>query len=93
MDNWDKIDKRLDRIAGILREMEKTLIKQAYQLEEHMRRTEINETAIDKLFTSLVPIQVHVNRLDGIIRFVGFVSLLVGLGVGVFSLFSKFGVW
>lgn len=52
----DKVDSRLDNI-------DITLAKQSVQLEEHMRRSEANEKAIEILSDKIQPVVTHIEAL------------------------------
>lgn len=64
-----ELDKRLDNI-------EKVMIAQEINLKEHMRRTDILEESIK-------PIQKHVTMVEGVFKFLGLLSLLIGIVSGV----------
>lgn len=51
------------------------------QLAEHMRRTEQLETAIQ-------PMQKHVSQVDGAMKLLGLISLLVGVIVAIHKLLA-----
>jgi chromosome segregation ATPase len=72
----DKLDERLDSV-------DKTLIKQEANLAEHIRRTEIAEMNISDIQDQFKPVQRHINMVEGSIKFIGLISLAVGIAVGV----------
>lgn len=70
-DKIEKLDERLDSI-------DKTLVKQEANLKEHMRRTELLEE-------DLRPIRRHVNMLEGSLKFLGVVLIVLS----IISVFMK----
>lgn len=64
-DVLSKIEDRLDSI-------DKTLVKQETNLEEHMRRTEIMEDKIN-------PIEAHVHQMRGAGKLLGLLALVAGI--------------
>jgi hypothetical protein len=70
----DKIDERLDSI-------DKTLAVNTESLKEHMRRTEMLENTV-------IPIKTHVNQLQGGIKLLGIISLILGIVLSLYNLFG-----
>lgn len=81
LDKIDKLDERLDSI-------DKTLVRQEANLKEHMRRTEQNEIMIQEMIEQIKPIETHVVMVNGVLKFIGFVSLLLGVAVAVKELLA-----
>ena len=84
----EKIDEKIERIDSSLATIDKTLIRNTESLEHHIYRTTLAEKAIEKLHTDLVPIKKHVNQVEAMFRFLGILSLIVGITVGLTKLFS-----
>lgn len=63
-----KLDKIYDRLSSI----DSTLSSQHEVLKEHIRRTEVLESEIK-------PVQRHVTMVEGAIKFIGLLALIVGL--------------
>lgn len=61
----NKIDKLSDRMSSI----DVTLAAQHVSLKDHIRRTSLLEGAV-------IPMQAHVSRVEGAIKFIGFISVL-----------------
>lgn len=76
LDKIDKLDERLDSI-------DKTLVKQEVNLEKHMERTEQNEIMIQELFDKLEPISKHVVQVEAVLKFLGLLSIVVGIAVAI----------
>jgi len=84
----DKIEEKVDRIESKISNIDVTLAKQEVNLAEHMRRTELNEIAVEKIRETLVPINKHVNMLEGVFKFFGLISILLGIVVSLLKLIS-----
>jgi hypothetical protein len=67
-----KVDGRLDDLDIKMEQVNGTLIKHDINLELHMKRSDQNEEAVEML-------KAHVNRVNGIIAFVGFVAIVVSI--------------
>lgn len=73
------IIQKLEEINKHLQEIDKTLIKQEANLEKHMIRTEQNETMIQIISGDLKPVKKHVTQVEGVFKFLGLVSLVLGI--------------
>ena len=89
----DKIDEKLDSI-------DKTLIKQEENLKLHMYRTELAESNLkllkqhidnetSKITERIEPIQVHVVQIQGIIKLISILAMIVSIVASVWRLFGK----
>ncbi|MEZ0209254.1 MAG: hypothetical protein ACAH17_03715 [Candidatus Paceibacterota bacterium] len=63
------MDSRLDDLA-------ETSARHDENLKEHMKRSDTNEQAIEMLKS-------HVNMVNGIIAFIGFVGIVVGIWAAI----------
>ena len=70
---------KLDRIVDDLTEIKITSAKQEVNLAEHMRRTELAETNLDQIRQDLKPVQKHVTMVHGVLKFLGVVSMVLGI--------------
>lgn len=75
----EKMDSRLDSI-------DKTLVKQEVNLDNHIKRTDLLEKHTDKLFRELEPIKKHVNHVEGGMKLLGLLSLVIGVVAGIIAL-------
>ena len=66
-----------------------TLARQEVHLKNHMRRSDMNEKAVEVLTAMVTPLQSHVARVDGVIRFIGFSAIVVGLVMSAVNLWGK----
>lgn len=89
----DKIDEKLDSI-------DKTLIKQEENLKLHMYRTELAESNLkllkqhidnetSKITERIEPIQVHVVQIQGIIKLISILAMIVSIVASIWRLFGK----
>ena len=83
-----RIEGKLDSLSDTLHAVDKTLVGQHASLAEHMRRTALAEESIDLIRKDLQPVKAHINRIDGGIRLVGFITLAVSLIGGILKIFS-----
>lgn len=79
-----RIERKVDLLDGRLDEIDKTLVKQHVQLEEHMRRTEAAEESLTLLKAELKPVfSVHeigkivVKTLAAVIFSAGGIGMIV----------------
>lgn len=56
-------------------------------LKEHMRRTEMAEKAIDTLKKALGPIAIHVNHMEGALKFIGLLSVVSTVALAIWQIF------
>lgn len=77
----DKLDERLDSI-------EKVLIKQELNLEIHIKRTNLLEESVGLLRQDLRPVERHVDYVHGALKFIGIISVVVGIFAAVKELLS-----
>lgn len=73
------MDDKFDKIQESLQSIDKTLVKQSAQLEEHMRRTELAEESIKELGQALQPMQRHVALVEGGLKAVVAIGGALGL--------------
>lgn len=76
--NDNNIQATLDRIVDAMTDMAKeqkeqgkTLAVNTVSLQEHMRRTELNEKAIEMVNTTLKPVIKHVDAVNLVLKIVG----------------------
>lgn len=77
---------RLIKIEEKLGTMGEQLAVYNAHLGEHMRRTELAEKSIVALSDSMKPIQKHVTYIEGVLKFLGLLSLLSGMTVGILKI-------
>lgn len=72
-----RIEQKVEKIDDHLASMDKTLVKQEANLEEHMRRTELLEEQHKHFETELEPINAHVNQVKGVIKLLAFIVPII----------------
>jgi hypothetical protein len=85
-DRLDKFEAKLDKLDEHLNSIDKTLIKQEAGLSEHILRTTFAEQRLEHIETDLKPIKVHVTRLQGVMQFIGILSVLISIIAGIFAI-------
>lgn len=86
-----KLDQMDEEFDGRLDTIEKVLIIQEENLRTHMKRSDSLEKMIDSIrSTDIPPLKKHILMVEGVMKFLGLLSLLVGSAVGVISIFSSF---
>lgn len=90
IDKVDKLDNKIDGIAGDIVEIKITSAKQNESLNYHIKRSDLNEENIEILRKEVEPIKSHVIAVNSIIKFVGIFSTIIGTILGIFKLLKKF---
>ena len=72
-DTVDRIEGKLDKISDRLNSIDVTLAKQEITLDIHVKRTNLLESKID-------PMESRWSNLLGVIKLVGFIAVLAGIG-------------
>lgn len=86
-DRWKRIDEKLDVIVEKIHTIDVTLVRNTSSLEEHIRRTELLEKAVDNLNDEIRPIQSHVKTIN---LFVKILMLSLGAAASVASVLKLF---
>ena len=84
----DKFENKIDKLDARLDSIEKVQVKQEANLGEHMRRTETAEENINLLREELKPVKKHVAYMEGALKGLGVVSLIVGVAAGIVKIFG-----
>lgn len=79
MDNYERLEQKLDKVVEDISKINITLVAQHHSLKDHMRRSEANEKAIEIIKEELIPVQKHVNGLNYILKAVGVVTVILGM--------------
>ncbi len=80
-----RIFEKLEKIEEKLGSIDTVLIRNTISLEEHMRRTLMNEEMIKEMRSDIKPIQEHRNHVIGAGKLLALIALLAGL----FKMFTK----
>lgn len=84
----EKIDIRMESIDGRLDTIEKVLIQQEANLKHHIYRTELAEKRLEHIEDQIVPVTKHITRIDGVLKFLGFLTLVGGVILTFLKIFS-----
>jgi hypothetical protein len=84
----ERIYEVLDKISDDVSELKVTSAKQEENLKEHIRRTELAEENLEILRTEIQPLKEHVIVINGILKIVGAVSVIVGSIAGMIRIFE-----
>lgn len=68
--------------------IDKTLVKQEATLAEHIRRTENLERIIELMQDEAKPVQKHVIMVEGVLKFLGVVSIFLSIIGAILSIFG-----
>jgi len=79
-DQLNKLDEKLDNV-------DKTLIVQAEQLKTHIYRTELAEKRLEHIEGGMVPVNAHINKVEGAFKALGVLALVVGIIAGLARIF------
>jgi hypothetical protein len=85
----DRIYESLDKIDSELTELRIISAKQEENIKEHIRRTELAEENLTILRQEIEPLKQHVIVINGILRVIGVVSVIIGSAAGIFEIISK----
>jgi hypothetical protein len=76
MSDLKRIEDKIDRLDEKLASVNVTLSSQHVVLSDHIRRTELLEAAIE-------PMKERINKVQGVIQFIVFLSVIATIVVGV----------
>jgi hypothetical protein len=83
-----RIYEKLDVLDMRLDSMDKTLIKQEINLKEHIRRTEAVENQLEIMKKEMTPVQKHVAMVEGAFKFLGIISMTLGVVGSILKIFE-----
>lgn len=75
----NRIEDKIDKITDRLNDIDKTLVRNTADLENHMKRTEQNETMIKGLQEDLKPVKSHVALMNNIAKIIVFLGVLAAI--------------
>jgi uncharacterized protein YdcH (DUF465 family) len=84
---FKRLYERHDRLHDRMTEFIAGQARIEENLKEHMRRTELAEKGIEHLSDALKPIHKHVNHVEGGLKLIGLISMLIGISATVYKLF------
>lgn len=74
----DKLDTRMDKSDLVQ-------TSQAADIAHHIYRTELNEKRLEHIENNIEPIKAHVSRVDGALKLLGILSLVLTIIVGMYK--------
>lgn len=78
-DKLDSLDSKLESIDERLSDINNVMIRNTASLEEHMRRSLLNEEAVDLLRTEIKPLSQHVATINNIAKMISVLAALAGI--------------
>lgn len=87
--NNDRLFEVLDKISEDVSDLKVTIAKQEENIKEHIRRTELAEENLDLIRKEMQPLKEHVIAINGVLKSIGIISIIIGSGVSFFQLIQK----
>jgi hypothetical protein len=84
----ERIYEVLDKISEDISDLKVTTAKQEENIKEHIRRTEIAEENLDLIRKEIEPLKEHVIVINGFLKIVGAISVIVGSVAGMIRIFD-----
>jgi tetrahydromethanopterin S-methyltransferase subunit G len=78
-ERMDRIEDKVDGVRDYCTSIDKTLVRNTADIAEHIRRTHLLEERVEQVAKDTSKVKSHVNRVNGIIWFVGFVGTILGV--------------
>jgi len=88
-----KVYAKLEEIGKDIVELKITSAKQEVNLQDHMRRSDLLEKRDDVLEAKLEPVITHVKHVEGALKLLGVIALVVGFLAGcvkIYEFFARF---
>lgn len=82
MDDFKRLDEKLDKVVERIGNIDVTLGKQSVILDEHVKRTNLLEAKIE-------PIEKHVIMVNGVLKLIGIAAGFLALLEGIIKLFGE----
>ena len=77
------IDDKLEEIKTHLSNIDITLVRNTVSLETHVKRTEMAEDRITQVEKDIKPLQKHMSEINGVLRFLGLIGIIIGAAAGL----------
>lgn len=87
--NNERLYELLDKISDDISELKVTTAKQEENIKEHIRRTELAEENLQMLRQEIEPLKQHVVAINGVLKAIGIISVIIGSGAGFFQIIQK----
>ena len=85
----ERIYELLDKISDDISELKITAAKQEENIKEHIRRTELAEENLEIIRKEIQPLKEHVIAINGVLRIIGVISIIIGSAAGFFEIASR----
>ena len=85
----DRLEGKLDKLDERLDSIDKILAVYAEQLTYHIKRTDLGDENLKLLRQEIKPIHKHVVMVEGVLKFIGLLSLVGSLAVTIIKLFGE----
>ena len=85
----ERIYEILDKMSEDISELKIVSAKQEENLKEHIRRTELAEENLDMIRSEMQPLKEHVIAINGVLKIIGVLSIIVGSAAGFFQIVQK----
>lgn len=89
-EKFQRLENKVDKISENVSSMDKNLAIYNEQLKIHIEGTEQNRESIKFLQTKIEaefkPVNKHINMVEGALKFIGAVAVLVGVVVSILKL-------
>ena len=85
----ERIFEALDKISEDISELKIVAAKQEENIKEHIRRTEIAEENLVLIRKEMEPLKEHVIAINGVLKVIGVISIILGSAAGFFELSTK----
>ena len=79
----ERVEQKIDVVVNTQRDMLVVLTDQHATLREHMKRSALNEEAVQILRGEIKPIQKHVDMVGGVFKFIGVLALAATIVTGI----------
>lgn len=87
--NNDRLYEILDKISEDISDLKVTVAKQEENIKEHIRRTELAEENLDMIRNEIKPLKEHVIAINGVLKTIGIISVIIGSGAGFFEIAQR----
>lgn len=87
--NNDRLFELLDKISEDVSDLKVTVAKQEENIKEHIRRTELAEENLDLIRKEMLPLKEHVVTINGVLKSLGIISVVIGSGVSFFQIIRQ----
>jgi hypothetical protein len=85
----ERIYEVLDKMSEDISQLKIVSAKQEENLKEHIRRTELAEENLAMLRSEVQPLKEHVIAINGVLRIIGVLSIIIGSAAGFFQLAQR----